>query len=256
MPALLTPGQKPVGAVKIDWSNPLTQNLERYYGSTGYPRDLVTGQTFVPLNTNWQQAACRAGQGVGNSATTAALSTSTVPAVGTGDYTFFAHFYFDVEINWSYFCSVGTTTGTPIGIGITNATKAYLYSGGVYNGSTVLVQGRIYTVVGRRKGTAVAVFLNGRSDGTGTSTANFVTADPFNLLAQKDNGTFSENDGRIVLSAGFARRAWSDDDIRAFAEDPYQIIKPLAPISYFIPTPGAGGLSIPIAMNNYYRQRI
>jgi hypothetical protein len=30
-PGLLTPGQKPVGGVKIDWNNPLTRGLTHYY---------------------------------------------------------------------------------------------------------------------------------------------------------------------------------------------------------------------------------
>lgn len=50
-PALLTPRRHPLGPLKIDWSHPLTRNLQHaIVFNERLPQDLVTGKFLTPVN--------------------------------------------------------------------------------------------------------------------------------------------------------------------------------------------------------------
>lgn len=65
IPALLTPGQKPVGNVIIDWSNPLTQKLSEYFLFDGTIKNLVNGRIYTRPQ-NWVYEVNQRGQRVNN----------------------------------------------------------------------------------------------------------------------------------------------------------------------------------------------
>ena len=49
MPELLTPGRKPTGNVVIDWSNPLSRGLKRYWLLNGFS-ELIHGTKLIDQN--------------------------------------------------------------------------------------------------------------------------------------------------------------------------------------------------------------
>lgn len=116
MPGLLTPGRKPAGNVKIDWSLPLTNGLSVYLLFNKNAHNLATGQTFDEPLVPWDYIDSP--NGILTDNTTENASTYSLPQDPS------AYCYGTYPNGRSYFivCTPSAVTAGPQGLFIEGAT--------------------------------------------------------------------------------------------------------------------------------------
>jgi hypothetical protein len=248
LPKELVPGfsttEKPTIPVEIDWSNPLSEELYAYIVPDNItPRiyGKIADGTNVTVGTIITKPTPAGLSITGNSTSNCIESSKTYPAIShSDDYTFFAHIYFDNFPNQNNYIIAYDNLA---GLAIQNTGKPYFYDVSVRASSQVLTEGRTYTIVATRKGGTLKIYVDDVDTYSASNTVSRA-ASKLCFLAYNTAGNFSYIEGRHILSAGYARIGWTPEQVKSFAGNPYQLLKPA--IESFVFVGGEAGEPTPI----------
>ncbi len=242
MPELLIPGRKPIGAVEIDWSHPLTAGLKNFYLiKDENDKNLLNGQsctyfqggdgwTFGPSDGQWAGLCNAAGTDFNYIET-----HDDTFAEGGNNYTYLVQGRFDndstanIDILPASFGEYGARiqiqhTGAN---GSPHSVQHFHYNGAANSGSDVVLTGSesntVQCIAALSKNGSMAVAANGTFFLEHTTSA-VPAAVPSNPDRMFDTWGYSM-DGALFLVAKW-NRGLSESEAREITRDPYQIIIP------------------------------
>ena len=256
-PDFAVPNRKPVGAVEIDWSNPLTKGLKIcYVPASGLPINLaaikpMASDSPLPLGIN-RNKQCLVYSTDGSRVYN---PVKTDVYLNHGDHTFLCEWRSDVvSASYSPFVFSNThssNTGIVFNIygfnGISPnqmGSLKIIYSGvAAYPESADFEVNKDWLSIGF-SGTANSDYdyvLDGQF--IGNTTVGTLTASPTPIWLYG----YGRSSIGMVGAAGYSyywERRLTEVECKAIADNPYQILKPVNPITYFIPSAGGGGATV------------
>ena len=240
-PDFRIPGKKPVGAVEVDWSNPITRGMRLAVApalegnSNLVSRDLPLSssganwaqeQGGIRFESNGYFEYDKGGSDVSSTRTmltimsmsgsSESIGVASANSAATDEYAavggkvgqYFVYYFRDGNSNW-------ITYGTP-------------------------AEGQIYTLVGVSRGSVThALWIDGSEVGVSSAYSPSIASDSFSVgqvLDLSPSSGVSTNYLSVVWDRGL-----SDSEIRSISKNPYQILKPANDnYGYYIPSGGGG----------------
>jgi len=264
-PDFSNPRVKPKGQVEIDWSNPVTRGLKRYWLGNNLV-DLVAGSHLSPAGSGLAEVVVDKGSKTfkfQTSGTTGGLVDFAItPINGSQNRTFLGEI-FHTDSNNGYILNINPTSG---GSGSTGDRWAVRVD--TSTGLRVEIQGSGYTssLAANTGAHFVGCKLNGTTLGDHTLYVDGSNESASGANSVSTNATYSarlgsrDNEGVIdpvefIKWGALWGRALSDREIESIRLNPYQVLKPKNDPVYFVPS-GVIGINIPVIMNHMRNQGI
>jgi hypothetical protein len=252
------PGRKPTGPVEIDWDNPLARELASVYlfqESGGDVLELVsrrratnTGIDFqatvhgweaVPDNNNDDFTLSNSDSGLAASSDLTVFTIAKTTSSGSGRRLLQYGPNLLGTTGGFYFSHTGTAQGQ---IGLGTASNFQFVSSGNNFWSTTDYNKNSVTL----RGTTVKFYKDGTlyTDTSIGAARNTNTDKTMTLFERQDNaaGRNWDSNCRVVY---IWKRALSSAQVASLTRDPYQLLKPAVPQTYFVPA--AGGATYTLA---------
>ena len=246
--------RKPIEAVEIDWTNPLTKDLLYFFiWQKGLPYDLVTKQ-FVTLSPSGIQLKHDSqGAYVEHSGRAQASSFSPWSDIGNSSFTVLSRFRQPLSSRQTLFCSRQANNVSQIELrlnannfGVAEAGSICFYvkdSTGPGTAASSVINGDWQTVVGVKNDGDHQLYVDGSQEASSAKVNENLSGSPDFVFGGLPNTTTIEFTGDRSVDIG-----WSDAktprDISSLNDDLYQILKPATPQFYFVPTGAAGDTNV------------
>ena len=238
--------RKPVSSIEIDRSNELGALVTDYVCplGDGVVRDLSNGEFFTPYGTA-ATSPISGGMAMDVSAANSAYENQN-PTQNGSELTLFWHGIIASSPNTSDAIIVLThSSDSSVAPYVVAALKwttgpkliwQYNINGTYYSASASLtpeLNVPLNLVFTHKSGQQI-VYVNGEEFGSSAQAGGAPTyGSGYRFVVGEDYRLASRNSRSKVFSAGVASGIWSASQVRSFNADPYQILKPAVPISYF-----------------------
>ena len=249
-----TPKSRPIPPYVIDWRNPITRGLVRYW-SAFEPIDKARG---IPLTTEGAAtiAAAEEGPQFQFAATADAFNAGVTPVSGSQDRTLMARTYATTS-GQHYMFNINPTGG---GVGtngerwtvrIDGNTGLRCEIGGAGYTTALDANNGHHTIGVKLEGTQMGdhrYFVDGAFEDNGANTNSVSTNAAY--VVRLGSLTGANNPIQGMVWAALWDRALTDEEMLSIEQDPYQILKPAVARVYFFPGPtGVSGSGTPAAQS-------